>query len=62
MLFLFILVCVYSGIGCLFSRVGYNRASPLIGGNQESGVVGGQTEVRVRFDGGTGDWLRTDMP
>ena len=35
MLFLFILVCVYSGFGWLFSRVGYNRAFPLIGGNQE---------------------------
>ena len=53
MLFLFILVCVYSGFGWLFSRVGYNRAFPLIGGNQESGMVRG----RPRSGSGlTGIW------
>ncbi len=53
MLFLFVLVCVYSGFGWLFSRVGYNRAFPLIGGNQESGMVRG----RPRSGSGlTGIW------
>ena len=53
MLFLFILVCVYSGFGWLFSRVGYNRAFLLIGGNQESGMVRG----RPRSGSGlTGIW------